>query len=101
MNAISEKPRDARYSPVAKPISFFCAAPDAKSVHLMGDFNGWSPTAHPMERRKDGWWYLQVSLTHGHHQYQFLVDGTPTLDPHATGTVRNDRYEQVSLMAVS
>ena len=54
-----------------------------------------------MEQRVDGWWYLQVQLTHGHHQYHFLVDGTPTLDPHAIGTARNDRYAQVSVVAVS
>ncbi len=86
---------------MAKPISFFCFAPEAKSVLLIGDFNHWNPTANPMQRRPDGWWSLQVPLTHGHHQYQFLVDGTPTLDPYATGVMRNERYAQVSLIAVS
>ena len=85
----------------SKPINFFFAAREAESVYLMGDFNGWSPSSHPMQRRVDGWWFLQVPLTHGHHQYQFLVDGVPTLDPHATGVTRNERYEQVSLIAVS
>ncbi len=86
---------------MAKPINFFCFAPEAKSVLLIGDFNHWNPTANPMQRRADGWWFLQVPLTHGHHQYQFLVDGTPTLDPYATGVIRNERYAQVSLIAVS
>ena len=86
---------------MAKPINFFCFAPAAKSVLLIGDFNHWNPTANPMQRRPDGWWSLQVPLTHGHHQYQFLVDGTPTLDPYATGVTRNERYAQVSLIAVS
>jgi 1,4-alpha-glucan branching enzyme len=98
-----ERPADNRYSAksMTKPISFFFSAPEAESVYLMGDFNGWSPNAHAMQRRPDGWWLLQVPLTHGHHQYLFLVDGRPTLDPHASGTVRNERYRQVSLLAVS
>lgn len=93
------KPYSARH--MTKPISFFLAAPEAASVYLMGDFNHWSPSSHPMERRPDGWWLLQVPLPHGHHQYLFLVDGVPTLDPHGSGTVRSDRYKQVSLMSVS
>ena len=93
--------RNERYSAhnTHKPISFFCAAPRAKKVELIGDFNDWQPL--PMTRSVDGWWLAQVELCHGHHQYQFLVDGQPTLDPHATGIVRNERDERVSLVAVS
>ena len=93
----------ARYSGkgMAKPISFFLHAPDAQTVCVAGDFNHWDPASLPMQRREDGWWFLQVNLTHGHHQYHFLVDGAPTLDPHATGKARNERYAQVSLIAVS
>jgi 1,4-alpha-glucan branching enzyme len=103
MNATLEAPISKPYSArnMAKPISFYCAAPQAESVYLMGDFNDWNPLSHPMQRRIDGWWFLQVPLTHGHHQYQFLVDGTPTLDPHATGTARNERYSEVSVIGVS
>ncbi len=53
-----------------------------------------------MQRSVDGWWLAHVELAHGHHQYQFLVDGKPTLDPHATGVVRDERDERVSLIAV-
>jgi len=42
-----------------------------------------------------------VQLTHGHHQYLFLVDDEPILDPKGTGIARNERNERVSLMAVS
>ncbi len=54
-----------------------------------------------MRRRPDGWWYLQVELTHGHRQYRFLVDGRPTLDPQAAGVGRNEANEPVSIIAVS
>ena len=82
-----------------KPVNFFCAAPQAKSVDLVGDFNHWHP--FPMTRSVDGWWLAQVELPHGHHQYRFLVDGIPMLDPQATGIVRVDHDERVSLIAVS
>jgi 1,4-alpha-glucan branching enzyme len=86
---------------MAKPVNFYCAAPQAKTVYLVGDFNDWDPTSLRMERRADGWWFLQVRLTHGHHQYQFLVDGKPMLDANATGVARNEASEEVSLVAVS
>ncbi len=86
---------------MVKPIEFFCAAPEAEAVFLMGDFNDWNPMSLPMQRRSDGWWFVQVRLTHGHHHYLFVVDGTPTLDPHAVGAVKIHRYAQVSLIAVS
>jgi 1,4-alpha-glucan branching enzyme len=86
---------------MAKPTNFYFAKPDAKSVNLMGDFNDWSPNSLPMQRRVDGWWFIQVSLTHGHHPYVFLVDGAPTLDPNATGTVQVDGHTKASVIAVS
>jgi len=84
-----------------KPVNFYCVATSARSVFLLGDFNGWDPTSHPMHRREDGWWFIEVSLTHGHHQYHFLVDDKPVLDPQGIGIARNERNERVSLLAVS
>jgi 1,4-alpha-glucan branching enzyme len=82
-------------------VDFFCRAPEAKSVVLIGDFNGWQPNGHPMTRMPDGGWRIRVELPHGHHQYLFLVDGKPTLDPNAMGKVHNERNETVSLIAIS
>jgi 1,4-alpha-glucan branching enzyme len=92
-----------RYSAkrMQKPINFFCFAPKAKQVDLVGDFNDWQPGAHPMQRQPDGSWTIQLPLHHGHHHYQFLVDGEPTLDPRAQGIARNARNERVSMIAVS
>ena len=84
-----------------KPVNFYCVAPSAESVYLVGDFNAWNPTSHQMRRREDGWWSIEVLLKHGHHQYRFLVDGKPVLDPKSAGTARDERNERVSLVAVS
>jgi 1,4-alpha-glucan branching enzyme len=86
---------------MAKPVNFYCSAPKAKLVTLAGDFNHWNPASLPMNRRVDGWWFIQVPLPQGHHRYRFLVDGKPVLDPQATGIARDEQNEQVSLVAVS
>lgn len=82
-------------------VDFFCRAPDARSVCLVGDFNEWQPSTDPMQRMPDGNWMVSLELLHGHHQYLFLVDGEPTLDPNATGIVSTDDGKQVSLIAIS
>ena len=86
---------------MAKPTNFFCAAPEAQSVAVVGDFNDWRPHVHPMQQQTDGSWHLQIPLNHGHHHFAFLVDGKPVLDPRAMGVARNEKNERVSLIAVS
>ena len=81
-------------------ISFVCEAPDAGQVHLTGDFNDWDPVAHPMKRRPDGAWLLELPLNHGDHHYRFLIDGKPVLDTHASRTVRDHQGEKVSYISV-
>ena len=82
-------------------VNFFCDAPGASLVCLIGDFNRWDTAATPMLRTPDGRWLASLELHHGHHRYLFIVDGEPKLDPNATGIVRNERNERVSLIAVS
>jgi 1,4-alpha-glucan branching enzyme len=101
MNAAIETPPNQLYSArnSLRPTNFFCSAQNAKAVGLAGDFNKWHPI--PMHRRVDGWWFIQVELPHGHHQYHFLVDGQPKLDPQASGTDCDSNGRPVSLVAVS
>ena len=82
-----------------KPVNFYCAAPDAESVQIAMDFNDWYPL--DMKRLLDGWWYIRLGLCHGNHQYRFIVDSKPQLDPHAMGSTLDERNELVSLIAVS
>jgi 1,4-alpha-glucan branching enzyme len=81
--------------------NLFCRAPEAQHVSLVGDFNHWNPAAAPMRRMPDGRWMASLELPHGYHQYLFLVDGKPVLDPDASGKARNERNEPVSLLAIS
>ncbi len=89
------------YHKPLRAVNFICHAFQAKTVSLVGDFNGWNPMAHPMKQMPDRSWLLSLELKHGHHRYAFLVDGVLTLDPHAQGITRNDKGERVSLVPVS
>ena len=82
-------------------VAFFCDAPEAQSVRLVGDFNGWDLAATPMDRMPDGRWMVSLELHHGHHEYLFVVDGTPGLDPNASGTALREGTDPVSVIAVS
>ena len=86
---------------MTKPVNFLCIAPEAHEVAIIGDFNNWESGKHLMNRQIDGSWSAQIDLHHGHHRYQFVIDGKPTLDPRANGVVRNEANERVSLIAVS
>jgi 1,4-alpha-glucan branching enzyme len=95
------KPNGYSAKNILKPIPFVCLAPEAQQVFITGDFNDWDAASHPMKRMPDGAWRAEVQLNHGHHHYQFLVDGKPTLDPRAQGVARNEKNEKVSLVSVS
>jgi 1,4-alpha-glucan branching enzyme len=87
--------------PNKRAVNFTCIAPQAQYVTMVGDFNNWSATMHPMKQMADKAWQITVELKHGHHRYAFLVDGQLTLDPRAMGITRNDQNERVSLVPVS
>lgn len=49
---------------------------DARKVHVVGDFNDWSPAADPMaDDNRDGEWTLFYPLRPGRYAYKFVVDG--------------------------
>lgn len=50
--------------------------PEANSVHLVGSFNDWDTSAHPMRRLKDGRFMAQPWLAPDCvHEFRYLVDG--------------------------
>ena len=60
----------------AHPVQFVLVAPEAKTVQVVGDFNGWdvSHAAYAAENRGGGVWSLTTPILPGHHRYAFLVD---------------------------
>jgi len=52
---------------------FSYKAPDAKSVELMCESNGWNGVQ--MTKGDDGVWTAKISLSPGTYAYKFQVDG--------------------------
>jgi alpha-amylase/alpha-mannosidase (GH57 family) len=48
---------------------------DASSVHLAGDFNGWSTSELPLEDAGDGVWRICTEIPPGTYEYKFVIDG--------------------------
>ena len=64
-------------------VHFEIAAPLARRVSLVGDFDGWNPSALPMHRGANGTWVIDVRIAPGRHAFAFSVDGHLTTDPAA------------------
>ena len=49
--------------------------PDARSVSVVGDFNGWNPAKTKLERTDGGMWTVTLPLKPGRYEYMFVIDG--------------------------
>jgi chromosome partitioning protein len=62
--------------PKLSEVFFMVSAPEAKEVHLAGDFNGWKlDESSRMEHDGNGVWKKRLNLENGKHRYRFVVDG--------------------------
>lgn len=68
-------------------VAFRVWAPHANKVAVIGEFNDWSPDAHPMTSEGNGNWYADVSGARVGQEYRYqIINGEQTLsrvDPHA------------------
>lgn len=67
-----------------KRVKLALDAPDARSVKLAGDFNGWCPDSHLLTRDSKGKWTISMNLKPGRYEYRFLADGAWQNDPRCT-----------------
>ena len=68
--------------------SFF--RPQAKSVYLAGDFNGWRPGELPMVRTPEGYWRAMLKLPTGEYKFRYFSDGQWFVDYAAFGVEPGD-----------
>jgi hypothetical protein len=71
-------------------IRFTLAAPEAGSVKVVGDWNGWDPDADLLKDEDgDGVWEAEIELERGNeYRYQFLIDNERWIaDPKAPLTI--------------
>ncbi len=92
--------READEAPVQ--VQFVLDTRSAQRVAVVGDFNAWDATAHPLVRDSvSGVWSAVVPVTPGRHAYAFLVDDRVwTLDPRAPKTRDADYGTEQSVLMV-
>jgi 1,4-alpha-glucan branching enzyme len=85
-----------RVSASAEDHEFRYKAPDATSVELMCEFNGWKSVA--MTKGDNGVWTTKVTLSPGTYAYKFLVNGKDwVLDPDNSAKKTADGIENSSV----
>ncbi|MBX7152158.1 isoamylase early set domain-containing protein [bacterium] len=62
------------YNQKTKKMLFEVDLTDARSVELLGEFNGWNENRHPLKKAKNGKWKIEIALTPGEHQFLYRVD---------------------------
>ena len=75
--------------PKAKKVRFFLERPGARSVFVVGSFNGWDCQRTPLAADMEGGWKIDLLLEPGRYEYRFLVDGQWLSDPNARESVQN------------
>ena len=63
----------------------------ATSVSVAGNFNEWSPSAHPL-MRNGRMWSTVVALPPGEHLFMFVVDGTQWVVPPLADEYEDDGF---------
>lgn len=75
----------ALQNPLTEPIKHeFYYQGNAEEVFVIGDFNDWTPFSTELTKLAGQGipvWKTSVYLDPGYHQYHFIVDGAPKIDP--------------------
>lgn len=84
-------------------VRFVFADSSARTVSLVGDFNGWSRTETPLRATaRAGVWAVSIPLTPGRHEYAFIVNGERWVaDPLSPGNRDEFGTESSVLMLAS
>ena len=86
------------------PVTFRFPArltPTARSVSVIGSFNGWNSAVHRLRRTGDNEWSVTVYLSPGRAVYCFSIDGVMWLDPADEGRVPNGWGSEYSVRHVA
>lgn len=73
--------------------------PDAGTVEVAGDWNGWQP--QPLSRAADGGWRLPAELEPGVYRFNLRVDGAEWVVPEGFPTVDDGFGGQVGILVIS
>lgn len=75
-SATRQTPSVAVLHDTVQLVRFVFADSSARTVSLVGDFNGWARERTPLHATaRAGVWAVSVPLTPGRHEYAFIVNG--------------------------
>jgi hypothetical protein len=75
-------------------------SPSARSVSVLGDFNGWSSEI-PLKSGQGGYWETQMRVPPGEYRYVFVVDGRNHVpDPTADYVIDDDFGSKNSVVRI-
>ncbi|MDA0293848.1 MAG: glycogen-binding domain-containing protein, partial [Verrucomicrobia bacterium] len=60
--------------------TYYSNRPGVEKINVAGQFNGWNPESHPLQRTGEGDYGLFVPLPPGPHPYKLVIDGQWALD---------------------
>ncbi|MDH3504927.1 MAG: isoamylase early set domain-containing protein [Nitrospirota bacterium] len=66
--------------------------PQARSVAVAGDFNGWKPQETPLQRTDEGAWTVTLQVKPGRYHYMFVVDGQEWVTDPFAGEYSSDGF---------
>lgn len=92
-----ENPAEHRIS----DIKFVYFSKTAKSVTVVGSFNGWEQEVQLHPRGENGYWVVELPVSPGEYSYSFIVDGmTRVADPTADSFREDDFGSKNSIFRV-
>lgn len=102
MTVIKEKMEEAikENLPKLTEVVFSLAAPDAKEIFVVGDFNDWQIDDNSRMQERNGAWSKSLSLLSGNYRYRFVMDGKWTDDPNNANRTLNPYGQMDSLLEV-
>ncbi|MFA5115227.1 MAG: AAA family ATPase [Candidatus Omnitrophota bacterium] len=87
--------------PKLNNVFFSVFAPDAKDVHVVGNFNNWSLDGESRMHKEGAFWAKRINLNSGRYRYRFVIDGKWTEDPNNPSKELNPYGEMDSLLEVA
>jgi hypothetical protein len=86
-----------------KAVTFELEAIGARSVSLIGSFNGWKPEKYEMRKNpKNNKWIIEIRIPTGSHEYAFLIDNKQSIPDPNSVFYKNDGFNsRNSLLYVS
>lgn len=87
-----------KHTPVLAETLFKITLPEAKEVHIAGDFNNWRKDESTAMIKQNGSWVKHLALKPGQYRYRFIVDGEWITDPNNPSCERNPYGEFDSLL---